>query len=146
MGKSALIAAGALLLGLVTTGEAQAAEHPPGCTRVTQIGKTAYVGDHGQKWASVKQFKGCDRNWAYVYTWTETHNAGAPYTPKLLSIEQWAHKDAHEPYGHPGLVKGKYRQKELWSEGTYTLGDCTSAYVEWYSGAMTYAVRTDIRC
>ena len=30
---------------------------------------------------------------------------------------------------------GRYRQQELWSGGTNTLSDCTSAYVEWNSGA-----------
>jgi hypothetical protein len=145
MKRSALIAAGAVLLGLVTANNALA-ESAPGCGPVTQIGNTAYVGDHGQRWASVKQFKGCGKNWAYVYTWTETHNAGAPYTPELIVIEKWAHKDAREPYGHEGLKKGRYRQKELWSGGANTLDTCTSAYVEWNSGAQTYPVRTDIRC
>lgn len=146
MKRSALIGAGALLLGLVTAGQANAAEHPPGCERVTQIGKTAHVGDHGQTWASVKQFKGCGKNWAYVYTWTETHNAGAPYTPELVLIEQYVSKDAPHPYGRVGLKEGKKRQKELWSYGTNTLRDCTAAYVEWNSGAMTYRVRTDVVC
>jgi hypothetical protein len=106
MRRTTFIAAAALLLGLVTSGQAQA-ESAPGCGPVTQIGKTAYVGDHGQKWAS---------------------------------------KDAREPYGHPALRQGRYRQQELWSGGTSTLNDCTSAYVEWDSGATTYRVRTDIRC
>ena len=145
MKRTTFIAAAALLLGLATSGQAQA-ESAPGCGPVTQIGSTAYVGDHGQRWASVKQFKGCGKNWAYVYTWSDVHNGGAPYTPELISIEQWAHKDAREPYGHPGLKKGRYRQQELWSGGTNTLNDCTSAYVEWNSGATTYRVRTDIRC
>ncbi|WP_112263675.1 hypothetical protein [Lentzea terrae] len=145
MKRTTFVAAAALLLGVATAGQAQA-ESAPGCGPVTQIGRTAHVGDHGQQWASVKQFKGCGKNWAYVYTWSDVHNGGAPYTPKLISIEQWAHKDATEPYGHPGLEKGRYRQQELWSRGTNTLNDCTSAYVEWYSGAMTYRVRTDIRC
>ncbi|SES12464.1 hypothetical protein [Lentzea albida] len=145
MKRTTLIAAAALLLGLVTSGQAQA-ESAPGCGPVTQIGSTAHVGDNGQKWASVKQFKGCGKNWAYVYTWSSVHSAGAPYTPELISIEQWASKDAREPYGHPGLKQGRYRQQELWSGGTNTLGDCTSAYVEWNSGAQTYRVRTDIRC
>lgn len=146
MKRSTFVAVGALVLGLLTSGQAHAEKHPT-CERVTQIGKTAYIGDNGQTWASVKQFKGCDRNYAYVYTWDSVHNAGAPYTPKLVTIEQWAHKDAREPYGHPGLkTDGKYRQQEKWSGAANSINDCTSAYVEWYSGAMTYRARTDIRC
>ncbi|RDI20271.1 hypothetical protein [Lentzea flaviverrucosa] len=145
MKRSALIAAGAVLLGLVTATNA-VAESAPGCGPVPQIGSTAYIGDHGQRWASVKQFKGCGKNWAYVYTWSSVHNGGAPYTPELVLIEQWNSKDAREPYGRVGLREGRYRQQELWSAGTNTLNDCTSAYVEWNSGATTYRVRTDIRC
>lgn len=146
MKRSALIAAGALLLGLVTANDAVAAG-APGCSTATQIGKTGYIGDHGQKWASVKQFKGCGKNWAYIYTSDSVHGAGAPYTPKLIVIEKWASKDAREPFGHAGLKDdGRYRQQKKWSGAANTVRDCTSAYAEWYSGAMTYRARTDIRC
>ncbi len=145
MKRTTFIAVAALLLGVVTSGQAQA-ESAPGCGPVTQIGKTAHIGDNGQKWASIKQFKGCGKNWAYLYTWTATHTSGAPYTPELILIEQWASPDAREPYGRVGIRKGGYRQQELWSSGTNTLNDCTAAYAEWDSGAMTYRARTDIRC
>jgi hypothetical protein len=140
MKRTTFIAVAALLLGVVTSGQAQA-ESAPGCGPVTQIGATAHIGDNGQKWASIKQFKGCGKNWAYIYTWSAVHNAGAPYTPELVLIEQWASKDARV-----GLKKGSYRKQELWSSGTNTLSDCTSAYAEWDSGALTYRARTDIRC
>ena len=145
MKRTTFIAAAALLLGLATSGQAQA-ESAPGCGPVTQIGKTGHIGDNGQTWASVKQFKGCGKNWAYIYTWADAHGSGAPYTPELIVIEKWASTSAREPYGHEGLRKGRYRQQELWSAGTNTLNTCTSAYAEWNSGAMTYRGRTDIRC
>ncbi|MGW6933056.1 hypothetical protein ACWGE0_23565 [Lentzea sp. NPDC054927] len=145
MKRTTFIASAALLLGVVWSGQAQA-ESAPGCARVTQIGKTGYIGDHGQKWASVKQFKGCDKNWAYIYTWDSVHGGGAPYTPEMIIIEKWGSVDSREPYGHAGQKSGRYRQQELWSSGTDTLNTCTSAYAEWNSGAMTYRARTDIRC
>ncbi len=145
MRRTTFIAVGALLLGLVTANNALA-ESAPGCGPVTQIGSTAYIGDNGQRWASVKQFKGCGKNWAYIYTWDSTHGAGAPYTPEMIIIEKWAGTSAREPYGHAGQRSGGYRQQELWSGGTDTLSTCTSAYAEWNSGAMTYRARTDIRC
>jgi hypothetical protein len=145
MKRTTFIAAAALLLGVATSGQAQA-ESAPGCGPVTQIGKTAYIGAHGQKWASVKQFKGCGKNWAYIYTWSEVHNAGAPYTPVFVIIAKWGNEWSREPYGHEGRKEGRYRQQELWSYGTDTLDTCTNAYAEWDSGATTYRAETDIRC
>ncbi|SDH36688.1 hypothetical protein SAMN05216553_12054 [Lentzea fradiae] len=145
MRRTSLAAVVALLLGLVTANNALA-ESAPGCGPVTQIGSTGYIGDNGQRWASVKQFKGCGKNWAYIYTWASVHGAGAPYTPEMIIIEKWASTSAREPFGHAGQKSGKYRQQELWSSGTDTLSVCTSAYAEWNSGAMTYRARSSIRC
>ncbi|MDX8146477.1 hypothetical protein SK854_30490 [Lentzea sp. BCCO 10_0061] len=105
---------------------------------MTPIGTTGYLGSGGQKWASVKQFKGCGKNWAYIYTWNGVHNAGAPYTPLFFIIAKWG----SESYAHGG----GYRQQELWSHGTDTLDTCTNAYAEWSSGAATYRAETSIRC
>ncbi|KOV80080.1 hypothetical protein [Nocardia sp. NRRL S-836] len=145
MKRTTFLAVAALLLGVVTSGEAQA-ESAPGCGPVTQIGKTAYIGSGGQKWASVKQFKGCGKNWAYIYTWDSVHGGGAPYTPEFVIIEKWGNEWSREPYGHAGRRDGGYRQQELWSSGTDTLNTCTSAYAEWNSGAMVYRASTEIRC
>jgi hypothetical protein len=145
MKRTTFVAVAALLLGLTTSGQAQA-ESAPGCSSVTQIGKTAYIGDHGQKWVSVKQFKGCNKNWAYAYTWSDVHNGGAPYTPVFVIIEKWGNVWSREPYGHEGRRDGHYRQQELWSSGTDTVNVCTSAFAEWSSGAMTYRASTEIRC
>jgi hypothetical protein len=144
MKRTTFIAAAALLLGVVTSGQAQA-ESAPGCGPVTQIGATAYIGSGGQKWASVKQFKGCGKNWAYIYTWTDVHNAGAPYTPAIV-IEKWGGPNYHEPYGFAGGKHGSYRQKELWSGGANTLDVCTSAHGEWEVDGSLYQVSTEIRC
>ncbi|WP_439664176.1 hypothetical protein ACSHWB_23645 [Lentzea sp. HUAS TT2] len=145
MSRTTLVAAAALLLGVVTSGQAHA-ESAPGCGPVTQIGSTAYIGSGGQKWASVKQFKGCGKNWAYIYTWDSVHNAGAPYTPLFVIIAKWGNEWSREPYGHEGRKAGGYRQQELWSYGTNTLDTCTNAFAEWSSGAATYRAETSIRC
>ena len=62
--KSLAVAAAtaALMAGGLGAGVAQA-ESAPGCSSTVQIGSTAYVKFQGQEIASVKQFKGCNRNW-----------------------------------------------------------------------------------
>lgn len=52
-----------------TSSPAAAAESPPGCIDVDQIGGTAYIKWDGQTVASVKQYKGCGKNYAYTYAW-----------------------------------------------------------------------------
>ncbi|MEU4335430.1 hypothetical protein AB0F59_12430 [Micromonospora lupini] len=45
------------------------AETNPRCADSVQIGATAYVTVGGQTAASVTQYKGCGRNYAYTYVW-----------------------------------------------------------------------------
>ncbi|NKE62940.1 hypothetical protein FXN61_41960 [Lentzea sp. PSKA42] len=115
--KRSLVVAAALMATFMP--EVAHAESAPGCGPVTQIGGTAYIGwEAGQKWASVKQFKGCNKNWAYVYVWDSFHNRGDNYTVSAAILT---------PSGSKGYKKGRNRQQEVWSEGTNTLSVCTQA-------------------
>ncbi|RGC68522.1 hypothetical protein C5N14_13460 [Micromonospora sp. MW-13] len=50
------------------------AETNPHCGSSVQIGATAYITVGGQTAASVKQYKGCGKNYAYTYVW-QRHRA-----------------------------------------------------------------------
>ncbi|GGU54864.1 hypothetical protein [Lentzea flava] len=145
MKRTTFIAAAALLLGVVTSGQAHAETHPT-CGPVTQIGKTAYIKkDRNTTWASVKQFVGCNRNYAYIYVWDSAMSSGLRFTPKIV-IEKWGGPDHHEPYGFAGGKTGASRQQELWSGAGDTVNECTSAHGELIVGGSTHQVSTDIRC
>lgn len=47
----------------------------PSCSSTVQIGSTATLTVGGQTFASVKQFKGCAKNWSYVYVWAGYRSA-----------------------------------------------------------------------
>ena len=116
--RRSLVAAAALFVSVLSPGMAHA-ESAPGCGPVTQIGDTAYIGwEIGARWASVKQFKGCGKNWAYVYVWDSYHNQGNDY---YLTV------GVETSSGTKGYKKGRNRQQELWSSGTDTLSVCTQA-------------------
>lgn len=114
------------------------AESAPGCGPVTQIGSTAYIDQGGGPVASVKQFKGCGKNWAYTYVWDSFHNKGYQYYVTASIIAGG---------GSKGYVKGVNRDREVWSKGTDTLSVCTYA-----QGALVdnpefaYTANTDKRC
>lgn len=108
----------ALALTALSSGVAHA-ESAPGCGPVTQIGSTAYIGGNSSNaWASVKQFKGCGKNWAYVYVWNGYHNLGHDYRVSAGVLTS---------SGTKGYKKGGNRQQEVWSSGTDTLNVCTQA-------------------
>lgn len=95
------------------------AETPPGCSSTTQIGSTAHITAGGQTFASVKQFKGCGKNWAYLYVWTafrDSHNS-------------WDACVAVANNSDRTLEGTQCRTKtvEIWSLGTNTLSACTQA-------------------
>lgn len=71
-GVRILAAAGlAVPAALAVAGPADAAETNPHCGNSVQIGATAYVTVGGQTAASVKQYKGCGKNYAYTYVWQQ---------------------------------------------------------------------------
>jgi hypothetical protein len=135
--RRSLVLAGALFAAMLSPGMAHA-ESAPGCGPVTQIGGTAYIDEGGGPVASVKQFKGCGKNWAYVYVWDSYHNKGNNYYVTVGVLT---------PNGTQGYVKGANRDREVWSKGTATLSVCTQA-----QGTMVdnpeygYFANTDKRC
>jgi hypothetical protein len=114
------------------------AESPPGCSGTTQIGSTAYITTGGTTFASVKQFKGCNKNWAYVYVWsgyrsTHSHWEACSSIAKM-SGSSGTLEDLKCDYTNP---------VEVWSTGAATLAYCTQA-VGWIpDGASAH---TDTRC
>ena len=116
--KSLAVVAVALTVGGLGSGVAQA-ESAPGCSSTVQIGSTAYAKYQGATAASVTQFKGCGKNWAYTFVWDQ-----------FLA----RHLDFHlityvvSPTGDPvGLKESGMNVRELWSSGTDTLAVCTRA-------------------
>jgi len=140
-----LSAAGRLLGALAIAGTAIAAtgvgtaqaESAPGCSGTVQIGTTAYVKIGGQTAASVKQFKGCGKNWAYVYVWQQYASTHSNFTAS-------AYIDAGtDPLG---FVRGEKGQREVWSYGTNTLSVCTRAGGDIVTPSDIVGAETDQRC
>jgi len=111
-------AVAALALTGLSSGVAHA-ESAPGCGSVTQIGKTAYIGgDSRDAKASVKQFKGCGKNFAYVYVWDS-------FAARVGDFQITVAMDVAEQIrGQKTYPRNK---QEGWSEGTASLTQCTRA-------------------
>ena len=113
-------AVAAFVLAGMSSGVAHA-ESAPGCGPVTQIGTTAYIqtgAGSSSIVASVKQFKGCGKNWAYVYVWDQYISKG-----RSFEIHTAIYPDGANP---SGSVRQRNKQ-ENWSKGTNTLSQCTRA-------------------
>ncbi|WP_434444492.1 hypothetical protein [Lentzea sp. E54] len=133
-------AVAAIALAGLSSGVAHA-ESAPGCGPVTQIGKTAYInGDSSGAWASVKQFKGCGKNWAYVYVWDSFVSRVGDF-----QVATWV-----ETTTMNGYVKAPRNQQAVWSKGTNTLSVCTRAagsMVDFVSNPdYAHTVKTEKRC
>jgi hypothetical protein len=120
-----LLAAISVACGLVFTGGTAQAETNPACpSGVTKIGTTGYVKIGDAMFASVKQFKGCGLNWGYIYVWKSWRDTHSRWD-MCIGIRDAEHVVI-------GLVCAvNSARAELWSEGTATLQECTSA-VGWY--------------
>ncbi|MFF7646391.1 hypothetical protein [Streptomyces canus] len=133
---STAIATIALAAGVViSTSSPAAAESSPGCATVVQIGDTAYVQADGQTAVSVKQYKGCGKNWAYAYVWKsfrDTHSA-------------WQISAAVETSSQV-LGERTATGSEIWSDGAATLDVCTQAYGVLHWNGSAYKGWTDTRC
>ncbi|MEV6610317.1 hypothetical protein [Kutzneria sp. NPDC051319] len=134
-------AAAALVMGGLGAGVAQA-ESAPGCSSTVQIGSTAYIKFQGQDIASVKQFKGCDKNWAYIYAWESFRQRGLHWflstavdvNPGPNAVYEGGQDKIHSPI-------------EVWSAGTDTLSDCTAGYgMISVIGYDNFSAWTDTRC
>ena len=125
-----------LAIAVAGAGTAQA-EAAPGCSSTVQIGSTAHVTFQGQTIASVKQFKGCGKNWAYIYVWQQYASTHSDFTAS-------AYIDAGtDPLGFNRGAKG---QREVWSYGTNTLSICTKAGGDIVSPTVIAGAETDKRC
>ncbi|MGW6934392.1 hypothetical protein ACWGE0_30340 [Lentzea sp. NPDC054927] len=123
--KRAIITVALVLLGFVFPGVANA-ETPPGCGSAAQIGSTAYVKWQGNNIASVKQFAGCGKNYAYVYIWESFRATGRDWSTQT-SVAVYSSESDRTP-DHKGWNSDQFAPVELWSKGTDTLTKCTAAY------------------
>ncbi|MFF5207321.1 hypothetical protein [Streptosporangium sp. NPDC000396] len=137
----------ALLLPMLAgfSGSAQA-ETNPACSRVTQIGSTGYVDVGGQEFASVKQFKGCGKNWAYLFVWASYRRSHGSWNA-CVSI---ATKNSSGGRTMRDVRCDNGRFTELWSSGADTLRVCTVALGWKGNGPFPYrgepTARTSERC
>ncbi|MFC0434259.1 hypothetical protein [Kutzneria buriramensis] len=123
MMRKLLCATGVAAVALATFGAGSAqAETAPGCSSTVQIGATAYGQYQGQNAISVKQFKGCGKNWSYVFVWQSFRDKHIQYSLSAFVNAQ---------YDDAELVQGEVDKSgspvELWSTGTDTLTVCTQA-------------------
>ena len=134
-------ATAALVAGGLGVGVAQA-ESAPGCSSTVQIGSTAYITFQGKDIASVKQFKGCDKNWGYIYVWESFRQRGLHWY--LLAAVDVNPGPRNVFQGGTTNVDSV---TELWSTGTDTLSDCTAGYgMISVIGYDNFAAWTDTRC
>lgn len=100
------------------------AETNPNCGSVTQIGTTAHIVIGGATFASVKQFKGCSKNWGYVFVWQSWRDSHSNWDMcAAIGIIEGS-----PPYDLVGLnCSYDTRKSEQWSFGTNTLSVCTRA-------------------
>ncbi|MET9628782.1 hypothetical protein ABZX92_15090 [Lentzea sp. NPDC006480] len=134
--SAAVLAAAAM--GMLFTGSAHA-ETNPRCGSVTQIGSTGYMKSGGTTIASVKQFKGCNKNWAYVYVWDSWR---ANHRNYHIRAGIWT-RTSDGAVDYNGNDSGA---QELWSSGANTLGVCTTATGEVFGSGFSYSGHSDERC
>ncbi|HUQ55182.1 hypothetical protein [Lentzea sp.] len=137
MRKVMLVLPAVALAALASTGTAQA-ESAPSCSGTVQIGSTGYVKKNGEIIASVKQFKGCGKNWAYTYVWDS-------YAAKPGTFHSSAAMVVNGDRDYSSNVNGSNKQ-DVWSKGTNTLSECTRAYGEVWGDGNVYWGQTDERC
>ncbi|GGU34496.1 hypothetical protein [Lentzea flava] len=114
---AAVLAAAAV--ALTFTGAAHAETNPRCSTGVTQIGSTKYLKSGNTTVASVKQFKGCGKNWGYIYVW-DSWKSGHPNVEASVAITRGD--------GDIDIANGRRGQQEVWSTGANTLRFCTMAH------------------
>jgi hypothetical protein len=135
--RAATLAAAAI--ALTFTGAAQAETNPSCSSGVTQIGATKYIKSGSATIASVKQFKGCGKNWAYVYIW-DSWKAKHPTNHIRAGIWTRTSDGAVDYAGHDGT------KQELWSNGANTLSVCTYAAGNVFGSGYNASGSTEERC
>ncbi|MCU1681428.1 MAG: hypothetical protein JWQ81_2167 [Amycolatopsis sp.] len=142
MAQIATVAALALPVLVGVAGTAQAST-PAGCSSVTQIGSTAYLTVGGQTMASVKQYKGCSKNYSYLYVWDGYRSTHSSWQACTSVVTNGGHTLEDENCGGSKTV-------EIWSFGASTLSQCTQALGwhgtgDWPDPGDPIAL-TDLRC
>jgi hypothetical protein len=118
------VAAMGVMVAAALTASPAYAESPPGCASTVQIGSTAYLTVGGETFASVKQFKGCGKNWGYVYVWAGFRADHRSWSDcAAVSVTDATGHGQHDLHG----VVCSSNKVETWSTGTNTLADCTEA-------------------
>jgi hypothetical protein len=137
--SAAVLAAAAI--ALTFTGSAHAETNPSCSSGVTQIGSTGYMKAGSQTVASVKQFKGCGKNWAYVYVWSSWRADHRNYRIRA-GISTRTSESTVDTSGNDNGAQ------ELWSNGANTLSACTIANgsVSSFDFSFSYSGRSDERC
>ncbi|GIG62985.1 hypothetical protein Lfu02_73570 [Longispora fulva] len=143
--KIATVAALAVPILIGAAGTANAST-PSGCSSVTQIGGTSYLTVGGETMASVKQYKGCGKNYAYLYVWAGYRSHHSSWDACASIVTDGGHTIQDVNCGGPNPV-------EVWSFGASTLSQCTQALGWNGSGgdfgspvAGDVTVTTDVRC
>ena len=109
------------------------------CGSVTQIGSTAYVKNFDTTVASVKQFKGCGKNFSYIYVWDQwiaSHGRDFTLRTHILTRDNNTH----------GYKTGARGQRELWGGPADTIDDCTRAHGEVDGSSYFLFAKTSERC
>jgi hypothetical protein len=133
---AAVLAAAAV--ALTFTGSAQAETNPSCSSGVTQMGATKYIKSGSATIASVKQFKGCGKNWGYIYVWDSWRANHKTYS----IFAGVAVRGAEFP---AGWNRAENKQ-ELWSYGADTLTKCTKGYGSIVATSYTGGAETEERC
>ncbi|MDX8031485.1 hypothetical protein SK803_14765 [Lentzea sp. BCCO 10_0856] len=109
----------AAAIALTFTGSAHAETNPKCPSGVTKIGSTKYIKSGSATVASVKQFKGCGKNWGYIYVWDSWKASHGNFIAAVTITR-----------GDGGIDEnsGSRGQQEVWSNGANTLQFCTMAY------------------
>ncbi|GGM59593.1 hypothetical protein GCM10012275_33390 [Longimycelium tulufanense] len=126
-------------LGVAVATPASAAETNPRCASSVQIGDTGYLkGPGGTTVASVKQFKGCGKNYAYIYLWKAYQGKGLrPCAAVGIGRDKAKARTAGNYCAPAGA-------REVWSYGTNTLSQCTFA-IGWVRGEPVEG-HSEVRC
>ncbi|WP_433174825.1 hypothetical protein [Actinoallomurus sp. CA-150999] len=107
----------------------------PGCSSAVQIGTTAHIYSGGTTFASVKQYKGCGKNWAYLYVWSGYRSTHSSWNACVAVGDNTSNS----------LEGTQCRSKstEIWSLGANTLAHCTQA-IGWIPDGAS--AKTSERC
>jgi hypothetical protein len=128
----------AAAIAMTFTGAAHAETNPSCSSGVTQMGATKYIKSGSTTIASVKQFKGCGKNWGYIYVWDAWRASHRTYS--IFAGVQV--RGAEFPSGYNRAEN----KQELWSDGTDTLTKCTKGYGSIQAASYGGGVETEERC